>query len=39
MPTTFVIRGGYVRHVHPGFSGGDEATIAKIVDRELKKLR
>ncbi len=38
MPTTFVIRGGIVRHVHGGYAGGDEKKIAAIVDGELARL-
>jgi peroxiredoxin len=36
MPSTFIIRGGIVRHVHAGFSSGDEAALAAVIDRELK---
>jgi len=36
MPSTFIIRGGVVRHVHAGFSNGDEAALARAIDRELK---
>jgi peroxiredoxin len=36
MPSTFIIRGGVVRHVHAGFSAGDEAALAAAIDRELK---
>ena len=36
MPSTFVIRGGVVRHVHAGFSPGDESSLAAAIDRELK---
>jgi len=39
MPTTFIIRGGVVRHVHAGFSPGDEKKLAAAIDRELKSLR
>lgn len=36
MPSTFVIRGGVVRHVHAGFSPGDESALAAAIDRELR---
>jgi thiol-disulfide isomerase/thioredoxin len=36
MPSTFIIRGGVVRHVHAGFSAGDENSLAAAIDRELK---
>jgi cytochrome c biogenesis protein CcmG, thiol:disulfide interchange protein DsbE len=36
MPTTFIIRGGIVRHVHAGFTDGDEHKLAAAIDRELK---
>jgi len=38
MPTTFVIRGGVVRHVHAGYSPGDERALAAVVDKELTRL-
>jgi len=36
MPSTFIIRGGVVRHVHAGFATGDETALAAAIDRELK---
>jgi peroxiredoxin len=36
MPSTFIIRGGVVRHVHAGFSPGDEAALAAAIDEQLK---
>jgi thiol-disulfide isomerase/thioredoxin len=39
MPTTFVLRGGLVRHVHGGYADGDERKLAAIVDGELAKLK
>jgi thiol-disulfide isomerase/thioredoxin len=38
MPTTFVMRGGIVRHVHGGYTAGDEVALARIIDRELARL-
>lgn len=38
MPTTFVVRGGIVRHMHEGYSAGDEKKLAGVIDGELKKL-
>jgi cytochrome c biogenesis protein CcmG/thiol:disulfide interchange protein DsbE len=39
MPTTFVLRGGLVRHVHGGYADGDEKKLAGVVDAELAKLK
>jgi cytochrome c biogenesis protein CcmG, thiol:disulfide interchange protein DsbE len=39
MPSTFVMRGGLVRHVHAGYAAGDEVKLAAVVDAELKKLK
>jgi hypothetical protein len=36
MPSTFVIRRGIVKHVHAGYSSGDENALAAVIDRELK---
>jgi cytochrome c biogenesis protein CcmG, thiol:disulfide interchange protein DsbE len=36
MPSTFIIRGGVVRHVHAGFSRGDESRLATAIERELR---
>lgn len=38
MPSTFIIRGGVVRHVHAGFSAGDEAAIGAAIDGQLRSL-
>jgi cytochrome c biogenesis protein CcmG, thiol:disulfide interchange protein DsbE len=38
MPTTFVLRGGVVRHVHAGYAAGDEKKLAVVIDRELARL-
>lgn len=36
MPSTFIIRGGVVRHVHAGFAAGDESALAAAIDGQLK---
>jgi thiol-disulfide isomerase/thioredoxin len=36
MPSIFIIRRGIVKHVHEGYSSGDEAGIAKAIDKELR---
>jgi thiol-disulfide isomerase/thioredoxin len=36
MPSTFIIRGGVVRHVHAGYSRGDESRLATAIERELR---
>ncbi len=36
MPTTFIIKRGIVKHVHPGYRSGDVSKIEKIVNRELR---
>ncbi len=36
MPSTFIIRGGVVRHVHAGYASGDESAVAAAIDRELR---
>ncbi|HTE55535.1 MAG TPA: TlpA disulfide reductase family protein [Kofleriaceae bacterium] len=38
MPSTFIIRGGVVRHVHAGFSAGDEAALGAAIDGQLRSL-
>lgn len=38
MPTTFIIRGGIIRHIHAGFSAGDDLKVAAAIDGELGKL-
>lgn len=38
MPSTFIITRGVVKHVHGGYSKGDEKQVAKWIDKELKKL-
>lgn len=38
MPTTFVISRGIVKHLHGGFSAGDEKKIGGAIDAELAKL-
>jgi thiol-disulfide isomerase/thioredoxin len=38
MPTTFVLRGGVVRHMHAGFRAGDENKLDRLIAAELKKL-
>jgi thiol-disulfide isomerase/thioredoxin len=35
MPSTFVIHRGIVKHVHAGYSAGDEQKLATVIDREL----
>lgn len=35
MPSVFVIKRGIVKHVHAGFSSGDDARLATVIDREL----
>jgi thiol-disulfide isomerase/thioredoxin len=36
MPTTFILRAGIIRHVHAGFTDGDELKLAAAIDRELR---
>jgi thiol-disulfide isomerase/thioredoxin len=36
MPSTFIIRGGVVRHVHAGFASGDESILAAAIEHELR---
>jgi thiol-disulfide isomerase/thioredoxin len=36
MPSIFIIRRGIVKYVHMGYRKGDEADIAKAIDKELK---
>lgn len=38
MPSTFIITRGVVKHVHGGYSSGDEETVGKLIDKELAKL-
>lgn len=38
MPTTYVITRGVVKHMHGGYSAGDEDSIGKVVDKELARL-
>ena len=38
MPSTFIIRGGVVRHVHAGFSAGDESALGAAIDGQLRSL-
>lgn len=37
MPSTFIIHRGIVKHVHAGYSAGDEQKLAAIIDRELAR--
>jgi thiol-disulfide isomerase/thioredoxin len=39
MPSTYIIRGGVVRHVHAGFSAGDERALAAAIDGQLGAIR
>lgn len=36
MPTTFLIDRGVVKHVHGGYSAGDEKKLAALIDKALK---
>ena len=38
MPSTFIIRGGVVRHVHAGYSAGDESALGAAIDGQLRSL-
>jgi thiol-disulfide isomerase/thioredoxin len=38
MPSTFIISHGVVKHLHGGYSKGDENDIGRLVDKELAKL-
>jgi thiol-disulfide isomerase/thioredoxin len=35
MPTTFIISRGIVKHLHGGYSNGDENKIGSVIDAEL----
>ena len=36
MPTTFILRGGVVRHVHAGYTAGDERKLAAAIEAALR---